>query len=136
METGVDTGDAGSSAPTAANAGDLDVEAWFDRVKCAKAGDVSAALGRLGEYELLGIAGRGGQGIVYRARQPRTGREVALKRLGAGAFSTREMQARFEREIHAASTLDHPGIVTVYGTEVIDAQPVLSMQWVQGVPID
>ncbi|MBK9126415.1 MAG: tetratricopeptide repeat protein [Phycisphaerales bacterium] len=93
-------------------------------------------LGLLGAYELLGQVAQGGQGVVYRARQPGTGREVALKRLAAGAFSTPQMLARFEREVEACGALDHPNIVNVLGFELIDGQPVLAMRWIDGVPFD
>lgn len=116
---------------------DLDLEAWYERVRRAgAAGTSEGEYGRLGEYELLGIAGRGGQGVVYKARQPRTGRTVALKRLAAGAFSTPEMQSRFEREIEVAAALEHPSVVTVFGSERIGDQVVLAMQWVDGIPFD
>lgn len=111
----------------------LDTDTWFARVaECSR----PATLGRLGPYELLAELGRGGQGVVYKARQPRTGREVALKRPAAGVFATPQMRARVEREIDAAAALDHPNIVTLYGTELIDDQPVLTMQWIDGVPFD
>ncbi len=111
----------------------LDTDTWFAHVgQCSQ----PATLGRLGPYELLAELGRGGQGVVYKARQPRTGRIVALKRPAAGAFATPQTRARFEREIDAAAALDHPNIVTLYGTELIDDQPVLTMQWIDGVPFD
>lgn len=112
---------------------DLDDESWTKRLREYIA---SPALGRLGEYELIGELGRGGQGVVFKARQPRTGRLIAIKRLSAGAFATPEMRARFEREIDAAAALDHPNIVTVFGTEVVDGQQLLAMKWVDGLPID
>ena len=114
---------------------DLPIDGWFDRLRAATATD-AGGLGRLGEYELIGIGGRGGQGVVYRARQPRTGREVALKRLGAGVFATPEMRARFAREIELASALDHAHIVTIFGSEQLDDQIVLTLQWVEGKPFD
>jgi serine/threonine protein kinase len=112
---------------------DLNAEAWMGRVRgfCA-----TTQLGRIGSYELIRTAGRGGQGLVYKARQPRTGREVAIKRLSAGVFSTPEMLARFEREIEAAAALQHPNIVTVFGSELVDGQSILVMQWVDGIPIN
>jgi tetratricopeptide (TPR) repeat protein/tRNA A-37 threonylcarbamoyl transferase component Bud32 len=79
--------------------------------------------------------GRGGQGIVYRARQRGVGRDVALKRMIAGSFATEPARRRFEREVEAAATLRHVGVVTVYGLEMIGAEPVLAMEWVDGVPI-
>ena len=128
---------AGSSVEATPFGRDLDLDSWFARLAHVRVSDVEPGkLGRLGEYELLGIAGRGGQGLVYKARQPRTGREVALKRLGAGVFSTPEMRARFEREIEIAAALDHPHIVTIFGSERLDDQLVLAMQWVEGTPFD
>jgi tetratricopeptide (TPR) repeat protein/predicted Ser/Thr protein kinase len=106
---------------------------WFHRLLEA---DTPDGLGRVGAYELLAEIGRGGQGTVYRARQPGTNRDIALKRLSAGAFATPAMRARFEREVEAASALAHLNIVRVYGTESIDGQQVLAMEWIDGVPID
>jgi len=72
---------------------------------------------------------------VYRAREPRTGREVALKRLAAGSWSTPAARRRFEREIELVIALAHPGIVRVHGVEVIDGVPLLAMEWVEGEPL-
>lgn len=108
-------------------------ESWLATVRSS---EQRGAAQRLGPYELLEVIGRGGQGLVYKARQPRTGRVVALKRLSAGIFATADMRARFEREVEIAATLDHPNIVTVYGSEMIDEQPVLTMQWIDGAPLD
>jgi len=115
---------------------ELSETAWLERVRAATSTPGEPATGKLGEYELLATSGRGGQGVVYRARQPHTGRIVALKRLHAGAFATPEMRARFLREIEAASTLEHPHIVAVYGCEVLDAGPVAVLQWIDGVALD
>jgi len=112
---------------------DVDETQWYRHLRDSGTRD---ELGRIGDYELLGEIGRGGQGVVFKARQPRTGREIAIKRLSAGAFATPEMRARFEREIEAAVALDHPNIVTVFGTEIVDHQQLLAMKWVDGVPID
>ncbi len=112
---------------------DADETQWNLRLRESGAQD---ALGHIGDYELLEEIGRGGQGVVFKARQPRTGREIAVKRLSAGAFATSDMRARFEREIEAAVALDHPNIVTVFGTEIVDGQQLLAMKWVDGVPID
>ncbi len=114
-------------------AADGEESAWLARVGRYVA---HPSLGRIGSYELLEQVGQGGQGIVFKARQPGTGRLIAIKRLTAGAFATAEMRARFEREVEATATLDHPHIVTVFGTEVVDGQPLLAMKWIDGVPID
>jgi len=112
---------------------DLDADAWMGQLRGYCAGP---SLGMLGPYELLATAGRGGQGLVFKARQPRTGREVAIKRLAAGEFSTPDMKARFQREVEAVAALSHPNIVTVFGSEDVEGQPVLVMQWIDGVPFD
>lgn len=112
---------------------DLDDDSWLAQVRDQTS---LPSAGRIGPYELLEIIGRGEQGVVFKARQPRTDRLIAIKRLSAGAFATPEMRARFEREVEAAVALDHPNIVTVFGTEVVDGQPLLAMKWIDGVPID
>lgn len=93
-------------------------------------------LGVFGEYRLIAEIGRGGQGVVYRAVQARTDRTVAIKKLSAGVFATPEMRNRFRREVEAAAALDHPGIVTVFSSEVIHGLPVLTMQWIDGCHVD
>lgn len=115
---------------------DLDEDSWLSRLKDLADALPASPIGKLGAYELLEEIGRGGQGVVYKARQPHTGRLIAVKRVSAGVFATPRAKARFEREIETAAALDHPGIVTVYGSEVVDQQPVLMMQWIDGVPFD
>lgn len=92
-------------------------------------------LGSIGSYEILAEVARGGQGVVYRARQPGMGRDVALKRLRAGAVASAAVRRRFDREIEAASSLNHAHIVTAYAVEMVDGLPVLAMEWVDGVKI-
>ena len=69
---------------------------------------------RLGPYEILGLLGVGGMGEVYRARDPRIGREVAIKTLPPRFSSDPEALARFEREARAAGVLNHPNVLAVY----------------------
>jgi Tol biopolymer transport system component len=69
---------------------------------------------RLGNFEIVGLLGRGGMGQVYRARDSRLKREVAIKTLPPLFAADRDRIARFEREARAASALNHPNIVTVY----------------------
>jgi Tol biopolymer transport system component/tRNA A-37 threonylcarbamoyl transferase component Bud32 len=91
-----------------------------------------AAGSRLGPYEIVAPIGAGGMGEVYRARDPKLGREVALKVLPAEVATDRDRLARFEQEARAASALNHPNIVTIY--EVGSAGPVayIAMELVSG----
>lgn len=100
----------------------------------------TTSLGRLGRYELLAEAGRGGQGIVYKAKQPGTNRTIAIKRLAAGVHASDASRARFHREVSLVASLDHPGIVSVLGMEEVPGElgthELLLMEWVDGVAID
>jgi len=69
---------------------------------------------RLGPYEILGLLGTGGMGEVYRARDPRLARDVAIKVLPADRAADAEAIARFEREARAIAALSHPHIVTIF----------------------
>src|SRR5438132_13521389 len=69
---------------------------------------------RLGPYEILGLLGAGGMGEVYRAPDPRIGREVAIKTLPARYGSDPEFLRRFEQEARAAGLLNHPNVLAVY----------------------
>ncbi len=108
-------------------------ESWLQRCRAARQGP---DLNTFGPYQLLADAGRGSQGTVYKALQPATGRTIALKRLGAGRFATPGMRARFELEIVALASLNHPGIVAVYGADEVDGQRIILMEWIDGASID
>ena len=69
---------------------------------------------RLGAYEIVAPLGAGGMGEVYRARDTRLGREVAVKVLPQHLAATPELRARFEREAHTISSLNHPNICTLF----------------------
>ncbi len=90
---------------------------------------------RLGPYELLGLLGAGGMGEVYRARDTRLGREVAIKVLPAALASDPERLKRFEREARSASALNHPNIVTIYDIGTADSISYIGMELVKGEPL-
>ena len=88
---------------------------------------------RLGNYQILEEIGRGGMGVIYRARQRRSGRIVALKRVLTYHADSHETLARFHREAEAATGLDHPNILPVYEVgETEDKLPFFSMKFAAG----
>jgi serine/threonine protein kinase len=91
-----------------------------------------AARTRLGNYEILGPLGAGGMGEVYRARDLRLGREVAIKVLPADVASDADRLARFEREARTVAGLNHPNIVTLHTVEDADGVRFLTMELVEG----
>ena len=91
-----------------------------------------AAGARLGPYEILSPLGAGGMGEVYRARDPRLNRLIAIKVLPGAAATDAERRERFEREAHAIAALNHPNIVTIYSVEQADGQFFITMELVEG----
>src|SRR5437867_4348302 len=87
---------------------------------------------RLGHYEILSPLGRGGMGEVYRARDPRLGRDVAIKGLPAEFARDPERLARFRREAQTLATLNHPNIAAIYGLEEAGEVPHLVLELVEG----
>ena len=95
--------------------------------------EVSDAQRRLGNYEILEEIGRGGMGVIYRARQRHSGRIVALKRVIAYQADSHETLVRFRREAEAAASLDHPNILPIYEvSESEDGLPFFSMKYATG----
>ncbi len=88
---------------------------------------------RLGSYEVIALLGVGGMGQVYRARDPRLERDIALKVLQTDDADHRK---RFAREARAIAALNHPNIVTIHSVEEVDGQPFLTMELVEGTPLN
>ena len=87
---------------------------------------------KLGHYEITGTLGAGGMGEVYRARDTRLGREVAIKILPEALFHARAGLERFEQEARSASALNHPNIITIYELGQADSTHYIAMELVEG----
>jgi serine/threonine protein kinase len=86
----------------------------------------------LGHYEVIEKAGEGGMGAVYKARDIRLGRTVALKTLPGESVANPERKQRFALEARAASALNHPNIITIYDIDVADGVDFIAMEYVAG----
>src|SRR5512139_322867 len=91
---------------------------------------------RLGTCEIVAPLGAGGMGEVYRAKDLRLGREIAIKVLPADVASSPERLARFEREARTVAGLNHPNIVTLFTVEDAGGVRFLTMELVEGQSLD
>jgi serine/threonine-protein kinase len=87
---------------------------------------------KIGPYEVVALLGTGGMGEVYRASDPRLGREVAIKVLPEATRASPELGARFEREAKVLASINHPNIATIHGLEDLDGSSAIVMELVDG----
>src|SRR5713226_5792882 len=90
----------------------------------------------LSHYELLEQIGKGGMGVVYKARDTRLDRFVAVKLLPPEKMSDPERKRRFVQEAKAASALNHPNIVTIHEIDSLDGVDFMVMEYIEGTPLD
>ncbi len=86
----------------------------------------------IGAYKILALLGRGGMGVVYRARDERLRRDVAIKVLPASFAHDADRLRRFEQEAHATSALNHPNILTIYDIGAQDGAPFIVAELLEG----
>src|SRR6476619_3599007 len=91
---------------------------------------------RLGVYQVVELIGTGGMGEVYRARDPRLNRDVALKTLPSAFALDQDRLARFQREAQVLASLNHSNIAAIYGLEEADGTQALVMELVEGPTLD
>ena len=91
---------------------------------------------QLGSYMVLSLLGAGGMGEVYRARDTKLGRDVAIKILPSAFTTDPDRLARFRREARAVAALNHPHIVTIFSIEEHDAVPFMTMELIEGRTLD
>jgi serine/threonine protein kinase len=87
---------------------------------------------RLAHYEIVSTIGSGGMGVVYRARDTRLGRDVAVKVMAPHVAADPVMRGRFETEARAVASLSHPGILSIYELGLSDGVPFAVMELLQG----
>jgi serine/threonine protein kinase len=91
---------------------------------------------KIGKYDVTGVIGRGGMGIVYKAVDPNIGRMVAIKMMTWGFEQNPKALKRFYREAQSVGTLQHPNIVIVYDLGEQDGNPYLVMEYLEGEPLE
>jgi serine/threonine protein kinase len=103
----------------------------FIRDICVPSNDPDS-LGRLGQYEIAELIGRGGMGVVYRGHDPKLGRDVAIKFLKPRVAIDGSLVERFAREARAGASIVHHNVVTVHAIDEADGVPYIVMEYVAG----
>jgi serine/threonine-protein kinase len=96
----------------------------------------SLPISTIGKYEIIEVIGEGGMGTVYKARDPRIGRMVAIKKITAGFDQGSDLLKRFLSEAQAVGKLQHPSIVVIYDLGEDGGNPFLVMEYLTGQPLD
>src|SRR4051812_26543402 len=103
---------------------------------CRYAAWVSSLLGaRVARYTIEAVAGRGGMGVVYRARDAELDRVLALKVIAPDLARENGFRARFVREARVTAQLDHPNVIPVYDAGDDDGRLYIAMRWVEGTDL-
>jgi serine/threonine-protein kinase len=89
----------------------------------------------LGDYRVLHTVGSGGMGVVYAVWDTRLDRRVALKMVHRHLLANPDVTRRFLREARAAARVEHPNVVRVYRVEMIDGEPAIEMQYIEGTSL-
>lgn len=131
---GTGSADAGSTGPASPSAAEREKLPTVseDGEPALRPSDVPQIEG----YEITGRLGEGGMGVVWRARQLGTNRQVALKLLGPGRFGSERSRMRFEREVELAARLEHPNIARIYESGLHHRVYYYAMELVEGVHLD
>jgi serine/threonine-protein kinase len=111
---------------------ELDLNETFSAETTHVSGPAAPDLSPIPGYEILSVIGRGGMGIVLKARQLNLRRIVALKRIISGAYASPEQLARFRREVELVAHLQHPNIVQIYEVGENQGQPFCALEFVAG----
>jgi eukaryotic-like serine/threonine-protein kinase len=97
---------------------------------------MAQTLQKIGKYEVVEVLGKGGMGVVYKAVDPRIGRQVAIKMMTGGFAENPDLLKRFYREAQSTGMLQHPNIVIVYDLGDQEGNPYLVMEYLEGEPLD
>src|SRR5688572_11575835 len=114
----------------------IDVPAIDHVARTLAASSTLRAGERIGQYEILSVLGSGGMGEVYRARDTKLRRDVAIKVLPQLFLSDNDRRARFEQEARTLAAVNHPHIATLYGTDESTGVPALVLELVEGETLE